>query len=101
MNSNRIKAVLFDHDGTLVDSEGCHFELWKDILTTYNIDFSELDYREFCAGIPTPANAIALVSRYGLTVSASDLEEQKNQATRNYLAQSVFSFNARSKEGDR
>ena len=90
MNSKKTKAILFDHDGTLVDSEGCHFELWRGVLGSYGIDFSEQEYREFCAGIPTPANAIELVSRFGLAISPSELEKLKNQATRDFLSQSSF-----------
>ena len=36
-----LKAVLFDHDGTLVDSEGVHWQLWQEVLKPYAIDLSE------------------------------------------------------------
>ncbi|MEM9482067.1 MAG: HAD family hydrolase [Cyanobacteria bacterium P01_F01_bin.116] len=35
-----IKAILFDHDGTLVDSEMAHYAMWKDILYGHNVNLS-------------------------------------------------------------
>ena len=40
-----LKAVLFDMDGTLVDSESVHFNCWNDILAEYGIRYEE---EEFC-----------------------------------------------------
>ena len=40
----KINAILFDHDGTLVDSEFAHFEMWRDILRKYGIELSHQKY---------------------------------------------------------
>ena len=42
---NRIKAVLFDLDGTLMDSMPAHFEAWNLALKDHNV---VLDYQELC-----------------------------------------------------
>ena len=39
------EAILFDFDGTLVDSEPVHFACWRDILQPYGI---ELDWQTYC-----------------------------------------------------
>lgn len=40
-----LKAVIWDMDGVIVDSEPCHFSAWKMIFTKYDWDFSE---EKFC-----------------------------------------------------
>ncbi|EBA01355.1 HAD hydrolase-like protein [Marinobacter sp. ELB17] len=65
-----IQAVLFDHDGTLVNSEPVHLELWNSVLSTYGFQLSDRQYKDLYAGLPTPANASDLVSRFGLSTDA-------------------------------
>ena len=72
-----IKAVLIDHDGTLVDSEICHYQMWVRVLQTFGVPLSETAYKKHYAGIPTPANAAAMTQRYRLDSSAEQLVEQK------------------------
>ena len=35
-----IKAIFFDHDGTLVDSEPIHYQLWRDVLAAHGVALS-------------------------------------------------------------
>lgn len=74
-----IKAVIFDHDGTLVESEGRHFELWQQALLPYNIQFSAEEYIAEHSGIPTLENAKILVHKYHLPMTASELCEAKEK----------------------
>lgn len=85
-----IKAVLFDHDGTLVDSEPVHFKLWQQVLVRYGAELSERHYRDYYAGVPTPANALDMVSRFGIDRAPEQLAQEKLQATGDYLAHSAF-----------
>ncbi len=39
-----MKGVLFDLDGTLIDSMYAHFEAWKFVLKSYDIDLSKKKY---------------------------------------------------------
>lgn len=87
-----IKAILFDHDGTLVDSEPTHFELWKQILTRYGVDLSEQHYREHYAGVPALGNAQDMVSRFSLNEAPEHLARQKAQATSEFLSRRAFSL---------
>ena len=85
-----IKAILFDHDGTLVDSESMHFQMWVSILKPYGVNLTEEDYIHDYAGIPTSANAILLVDKYRLSVSSDELKRLKDQATEDFLSRQAF-----------
>ena len=41
---NKKKAVVFDFDGVIVDSEYISYECYRDFLENYNISFSKDDY---------------------------------------------------------
>lgn len=40
MQDSKIKYVLFDFDGVLIDSEAIYFSIWEELLKPYNIHFS-------------------------------------------------------------
>ena len=44
-------AVLFDFDGTLVDSEPVHFEAWAETLGPSGISLTWEGYKRNCVGI--------------------------------------------------
>jgi HAD superfamily hydrolase (TIGR01509 family) len=85
-----IKAVFFDHDGTLVDSEPTHFRMWQDVLARHGIGLSEQQYKDYYAGVPTVANAVDMASRFAIGESHESLAEAKNAATRAFLSASAF-----------
>ncbi|WP_409526318.1 HAD family hydrolase [Nitrincola sp. MINF-07-Sa-05] len=89
-SSVKLRAILFDHDGTLVNSEPIHYEMWVQVLRTYGLSLSEQQYKAYYAGVPTNTNAIDLVQRFGIDVSPAQLAEAKNSATRDYLAKKAF-----------
>ena len=85
-----IKAVLFDHDGTLVDSERAHYDMWSAILKKYRKKLSFDEYSQRYAGIPTNSNAEVVIRDYALSVSPIELVRQKNKLTEDYLSQQAF-----------
>ncbi|WP_193164653.1 HAD family hydrolase [Microbulbifer hainanensis] len=85
-----IKVILFDHDGTLVDSEPTHFRIWQGVLAPYGAELSEAVYREHHAGLPALANAEDMIARFSLAVEPTLLARQKAAATREFLSQSAF-----------
>lgn len=85
-----IKAVFFDHDGTLVDSEPIHYQLWRDVMATHGVALPESLYRDCYAGIPTADNAVDLVARFAIDEVPMALAEAKNLATRRFLTQHAF-----------
>lgn len=85
-----VQAILFDHDGTLVDSEPEHHQMWISILQEFGVSLSHEEYKRHYAGMPSDANARTLVARFQLDISASGLFEKKNNVTRNYLSHGAF-----------
>ncbi|BEV72522.1 MULTISPECIES: HAD family phosphatase [unclassified Paludibacterium] len=85
-----IKAVLFDHDGTLVDSEMIHYRLWYDVLRLHGVDLPLPVYQQRYAGVPSDDNARDMVTRFELDVAAETLFAAKDQRTVDYLAQQAF-----------
>lgn len=85
-----LEAILFDHDGTLVDSEKVHFKLLSEVVRKYGICLTYEEYRENYEGIPLPATATKLVSHYDLDIAPDVIVSQKKQATTHYLSEQAF-----------
>jgi HAD superfamily hydrolase (TIGR01509 family) len=85
-----IKAVLFDHDGTLVDSEPTHWRLWQDVLRTHGAELTEQHYKDYYAGMPTAANAADLAERFAIDKDPAALAEDKYAITRRFLSRNAF-----------
>lgn len=85
-----IKAILFDHDGTLVDSEPAHFRIWRKVLSGYGVDLSEQQYSDYYAGVPTPANALDMVSRFSIETEPESLARKKVLAMSDFISRTSF-----------
>ncbi len=88
--NSKTRVILFDHDGTLIDSEAVHFTLWQSILEEHGIPLTAQFYNEVMAGIPVKQNAVDLVSHFKLQVKPETLAEQKHATVRQYLAERAF-----------
>jgi HAD superfamily hydrolase (TIGR01509 family) len=85
-----LHAVLFDMDGTLVDSEGAHWQAWVRVLRRWSV---ELDFATYCAhhaGMPTIDNAVDVQRRYALPTSVDALVQAKVDETRAHLAREGY-----------
>lgn len=80
-----IQGVIFDHDGTLVDSERCHYQIWQDLLKTYGVTLLEDEYIQNSSGVPTLANARYLVEKYTLSCGVEKLLAEKEHKTEQYF----------------
>ena len=85
-----IKAILIDHDGTIVDSEFSHYQMWVNVLEDYDIILTETDYKKYYAGMPTPANAEDMIQRFNLGATVERLIKEKTTVTQAFLANSAF-----------
>lgn len=85
-----IQAILFDHDGTLVDSEPTHWRLWQAALRPHGVALTEQQYKERYAGMPTMANAADLAERHAIDLGTAGLAEAKFAITREFLARDAF-----------
>ena len=90
MKYSQIKAILFDHDGTLVDSEQIHHKLW---MQAADLNINELTDEIFATrlvGIPTEGNAEFLIKQFALNETVASLVAKKAEVTKAFLAQSYF-----------
>ncbi len=81
----QIKAILFDFDGTLVDSEPLHFQMWRQLLVKYGVELTEQQYKDHYAGVPTILNAVDMISRFKLAIPAQSLAIAKKELTRSII----------------
>ncbi len=79
-------ALIFDMDGTLVDSGQLHEFSWRATLNTYNIPIDGPLMRSL-AGVPTKETLALLIDKFGCQVAASvdEMNEFKEQCVRDNL----------------
>ena len=75
------KALLFDLDGTLIDSDFFHFECWNEILEDYGAQLTYNDWLNNYAGIPLPTNAKNLIEKYGITATLYEIIDRREHLT--------------------
>ncbi|MDO6719602.1 beta-phosphoglucomutase family hydrolase [Psychrosphaera sp. 1_MG-2023] len=61
----KFDAIIFDMDGTLVDSMGSHLEAWHKVCDKFGYDF-DLDYMHGLGGVPTKQTVHILNEKFGL-----------------------------------
>jgi len=70
------RAILFDMDGTLIDSEPLHLKAYQESLATYGQTWTEQDNRQFLGRTDLIVCAAA-VDRFALPITSQQLREQK------------------------
>jgi HAD superfamily hydrolase (TIGR01509 family) len=76
-----IKAILFDLDGTLINSEHFYLECWNEILTEWGAALTFDDWVSNYSGIPLYRNAERLIELYGITTPFDELIKLRQQLT--------------------
>lgn len=100
-NNNIIKAIIFDHDGTLVDSEGIHCQCWNKTIVEFLPQGSTLgaqnaqplSYDEYCMhynGLPTIETATRIAKHFKLNTTPKALYENKINRLNEQLANGPF-----------
>lgn len=102
MSANAISSatttILFDHDGTLIDSETVHFRLWKEILANYDVQLSESFFNDVMAGIPVYQNARDIVKHFSINEEAEVIAQAKHDKVEAFLHQQPFPLMPYAKE---
>ncbi|WP_442591195.1 HAD family hydrolase [Pedobacter sp. AW31-3R] len=78
---SKFKALLFDLDGTLVDSEHFHFNTWNELLAHSGVKLEYDDFLKNYAGIPLPGNASRLKGLYEIATPLEELIALKEDLT--------------------
>lgn len=73
------KALIFDIDGTLVDTMPTHYQAWHQVLLQKGIHYPEEVFYEY-AGIPTNTITQLLNKRFGYQLDIAEIFSLKNQA---------------------
>ncbi|MFO0681724.1 MAG: HAD-IA family hydrolase [Sandaracinus sp.] len=64
-----VEGLIFDCDGTLVDTMPAHFVVWREVLAEHGIDFPEKLFYEL-AGVPSVGVVAAAARAQGVEVDA-------------------------------
>ncbi len=67
-----IKAVIFDLDGLLIDSEVISYQLYQEVLSKYGYSFTIEDYAQNYSGKTELGNMQAIVNNYQLPISVQE-----------------------------
>lgn len=62
----KIKGVIFDSDGVVVETVNLHFKAWKKMFSEYDKEFSFDDYKKKVDGIPRISGAKAILTDLSL-----------------------------------
>ncbi|KIO77172.1 hypothetical protein TH53_11095 [Pedobacter lusitanus] len=86
----KFKALLFDLDGTLVDSEHFHYSVWNEILAESDVQLEYTDFLKNFAGVPLPGNAKRLKELYEIASPLEILISKKEELTNQRLITSTI-----------
>ena len=79
-------AIIFDLDGTLIDSETFHYECWNLSLEPYGVNLDYDEYTRAYAGVPIQANAASIIERFGLEIPPDELISMRKEVAEKRLA---------------
>jgi beta-phosphoglucomutase len=79
---HKLEAVLFDLDGTLIDSEYFHYGCWMDILSTFDIHVSYEEWAITYAGHPLPENCRTIKETFRLDIPIQELMDWRERLSR-------------------
>ncbi len=75
---SEIEGLIFDCDGTLVDTMPTHFKAWTKAMTEVGIPFPEEQFYSF-AGAPTVQIIKSLARQHGVNLVAEVIAQRKEQ----------------------
>lgn len=85
--NNKIKAILFDMDGVLIDAKDWHYEALNKALGLFGMEISRYDHLTTFDGLPTKVKLQMLSKRYYLP---DELHSFINDIKQSYTAEQVY-----------
>ncbi len=86
-----MRAVIFDMDGTILDSIPVHYKVWEEVLRRFGFSLTK-DIFDEINGMDTPMIADYLSERYSLQADARDVAREKRALAAERLATGVPLF---------
>lgn len=84
-----IKAVIFDLDGLLIDSEIISYKIYQELLHEYGYSFSRDEYAKNYSGKTEVNNITTIIDRYRLPITIEDCLKIVYQIENKYLEYGV------------
>ena len=78
LDLTRYKAIIFDMDGTLIDSMGAHIRAWRMACEHFGYPF-DADYMHGLGGVPTRQTVVLLNQQFGLHHSPDEVAAKKRE----------------------
>ena len=72
---NDIKALLFDFDGVLADTERFHWRAWLEVLTPYSPELDWATYERLCIGISDVEMRFTFSQLCGKSVTPDEIRD--------------------------
>ncbi|WP_162276925.1 HAD family hydrolase [Mucilaginibacter pedocola] len=73
------KALLFDLDGTLIDSENSHYRCWNALVTLFGHNLPHDVYMASYSGVALAINAQRLIDEFSLDISLKDMIAKREE----------------------
>ena len=78
LDLTRYQAIIFDMDGTLIDSMPSHNLAWRQTCAQYGYPFDD-SYMHSLGGVPTEQTVVLLNEKYGLSHNVRTVAQTKRQ----------------------
>src|SRR3990167_9227819 len=84
-----IKAVIFDMDGLMIDSEPFHYQAFNSVFNQFGLLLPKEENAKYI-GMPDIDEAKDMVVRYPFSITAEDLVKRKQAEFRRLLSQAII-----------
>jgi beta-phosphoglucomutase len=81
-----VRAIVFDFDGVLADSEALHLRSYQDILSPHGVTLTQADYCARYLGFDDEGAFRRIAADYGLLFGDEELEVLMREKTRHFQA---------------
>lgn len=73
---SRYKGIIFDMDGTLLDTMPSHIDAWKRTAQKFDFPF-DAEWIHSLGGMPSPKIAVEVANRYGIKLNPIEVSQFK------------------------
>lgn len=87
-----IKAILFDVDGVITNSEGVHFKTFKKVLMGYNFDLDNAGYEKWFSGKSTQSGISSILKDTDLKIDVDAFMKEKTDMTLDIFKKEGITF---------